>query len=635
VVWPAGGLALAAAGSRSATATPPLRELKLNASSVAAFADRELPAALHAGKIPGAVFVVVRGDQVLCAKAYGVADLKTGRPVSVEQTLFRAASISKILTAAAALQLVHAHKLRLHQDVNDYLKHFHIAPAFGAPVTLFNLLTHSSGFDECQFGYAARTAAEKLSLRDYLTRFQPARVRPPGLFSVYDNYGFTLAGYLVQRAAGVPFADYVRRQLLAPLDMDHSSFSPGTRLRQRLATGYWLDAGTPRPYRQHYINITPAAGLCTTAADMSDFLVALLADRRPDGAKMFPAGILQELQTAQFVARPDVSERCYGFNQITLAGRSALRQPGQWPGFNSLLLLFPQKKCGLFLAYNLCDYERLDHRLSRQFAETFIPPDAPALAPEAAPPAGATPSDLAALAGCYLSSRSAHESPALNFPREIEVSPGPAGSLEINGQCYRELAPLEFAKGETHDSPAGGAGPRLAFYQAGDGEITHLITESGTYRRASWLEGRQGRRFLLSLVTAVFVSAILLWPLLFLLRQISSGPNPQPASHLARAACGMALAACGLALWFEAAFALAESRLQPFADFYGLPPSIHALLWALPVLLALTIGLAVFGVVAWCRRWWHPVQRVHYTLVTAACALFLYFFFSRHLLFAG
>ncbi len=357
------------------TATPVTQEL--NSNSVVAFASAAIPTAMRQGQIPGAVFVVVRGDQVLCEEAFGVSNLKTRRPVSVNRTLFRVASLSKIFTAASALELAHDGRLDLHRNVNSYLTQLHIAPAFGQPITMADLLTHSSGFDVCRFGYAAPSAADRLTLRDYLIQHEPARVRPPALFSVYDNYGFALAGYLVQKISGIPFAAYVQDEILAPLDMWHSSFSPDARLRPELATGYWLDGETPRACRPGYINIIPSAGLCTTASDMSRFLIALLANRSPDGAEFFPAAVIRGLETRQFTANPELPGRCDGFDRVTIAGRPALRQSGQWPGFNAVLLLFPKEHCGLFLAYNLCDYLTMGRRISRQFTEEFVPPVPP------------------------------------------------------------------------------------------------------------------------------------------------------------------------------------------------------------------------------------------------------------------
>ncbi|MCB1126907.1 MAG: beta-lactamase family protein, partial [Verrucomicrobiae bacterium] len=159
----------------------------LSRSEIAAFADSVIPTALETSSIPGAAVSVVQDGRVLLQRGYGLADVDEKRPVSANETRFRVASISKILTAAAALRLAQSDRLDLHEDVNHVLQRFVIAPAYDEPITLHDLLTHTSGFDVCWLGYAARSPADHLSLRDYLSCFQPQRLRPPGSFSTYDN----------------------------------------------------------------------------------------------------------------------------------------------------------------------------------------------------------------------------------------------------------------------------------------------------------------------------------------------------------------------------------------------------------------------------------------------------------------
>lgn len=608
----------------------------LNSNSVCAFADAEFPSQMRQGKIPGAVFVVVKDGQVICEKAYGIADLQTRQAVSADETLFRVASISKIFTAASALQLVRAHRLNLHTNVNHYLTGFQIARAFGEPVTLFDLLTHSGGFDDCDFDYASHSAASRLSLRSYLALHQPARVRPPGRFRVYDNYGFALAGYLVQKASGVPFADYVERQILAPLDMDHSSFAPDKSLRTHLAAGYWLDDGTPRACRRSYVNIVPAAGLCATADDMSKFLAALLTGRQPDGKRIFPPGVIAGLETPQLISNPDLPGQCFGFNGISLAGRSALRQSGQWPGFNSVLLLFPQQHCGIFMAYNLCDYWRMEQKISRRFVEKFIPPDSGMSVAEK--PDSPVEDSFASLSGIYLSARHAKESPEINPPREMNVTATPNGGIEVNGQPYQEIEPLVFEKKGTSRAADAPFGSRIAFELGRDGAVTRLLTQSDAYRRAPWIESTEGNTFLLDVVSIIFLSAVMLWPLMALVRLDFQNFSLRRAGEVAWRQINFsfvaritAFAACVLALWFEISFALARHDLKPFAELYGFPSAIKRLLWVLPVLSIFCGAMMLISIGAWRKRIWRPAHRLHYTLLAGALAVFLYIFYSHHL----
>lgn len=608
----------------------------INRNSVSAFADAAIPPAMRNGKIPGAVLVVVRGDQVICEKAFGVTDLKSRARVSPDLTLFRVASISKILTAASVLQLANAHRLDLQCNVNDYLSRFQVRRAFGEPVTIADLLTHTAGFDDCQFGYAAHTAADQLSLADYLAKYEPARVRPPGLFSVYDNYGFTLAGYVVQKISGMPFADFVQDQILDPLHMDHSSFRPDAAQRRQLATGYWRDGDTPIAFRPDYVNITPAAGFCTTASDMADLLVALLADQRPHGGQMFAPTVIRGLETRQFAAGPKVLGRCYGFNRVCVGGRTALRQTGQWPGFNSVLLLFPKAHCGLFMAYNLCDNQRMTQTICRLFAEQFIPADADT---DARQPVVTARNSISSFTGYYLSERAPHDIPSLGFSREIEVTQSSAGELKIDGALYRAIGPRSFER-IAIPGPDGAPGGRRVMFLAGDGTV-HLITQGGAYRRVDWLASTQGRLFLLRMATLVFVSVLVLWPLTAFMRLVFSQAPRNPGTRLGRiftfslTAHATAFSACLLALWFEVCFLLVQWRLKPFAIYYGFPAPVQRLLWALPALALFTVALAAFCTFAWRRRLWHPARRFHYTLLVAALVIFLYAFCSLHLFEAG
>lgn len=619
------GLTILAA---DAAETSPLNSIDLNMESVSAFANATIAPSMRDGKIPGAVFVVVRGNKVIFEKAFGVADLKTQAPVSVEDTLFRVASISKILTTVCVLQLASTRQLNLHTNVNTYLNRFQIAPAFGKPVTIADLMTHSAGFDNCQFGYAAHTAADKLSLGDYLAGHQPARVRPPGLFSVYGNYGYTLAGYLVQKVSGVPFADYARAQIFEPLGMTHSSFFPTGDLRRQLSTGYSLEGEFPRSVPRDYVNITPAAGLCTSASDMADFLIALVANQQPDGRQMFRDTVLRGLETQQFAAGPQMPGRCYGFNRVSLAGRTALRQSGQWPGFNSVLLLFPKANCGVFLAYNLCDYFRMGQSVSLQFAERFIPPS---VNRSGATP-GPTANSIRPLLGSYLSARAPHETPTLGFPKEIEVTRSSAGDLEIDGEAYRAIGPRVFEEIETNRT----AGRRVMFL--GDDGAIHLITQGAAYRRVGWVESRSGRLFLLQVSTCTFLSVLVLWPIMafaqFLSKNAgaSAGVSRRSLPGFSSVARATAFATCVLALWFEISFAFAKQRLQPFAMFYGFPDPLKHLLWALPVLIFFLTVLLLFCILAWRRRTWHLAHRLHYTLLVVGLGLFVYHVCSLHLL---
>src|SRR5271165_6740487 len=118
----------------------------LTATDVEAWLDGLMPTALHTAQTPGAVVVIVKDGQILLEKGYGYADLKKHLPVDPRNTLFRPGSTSKLFTWTAVMQLVEQGKLDLDADVNKYLD-FQIPATFGKPLTLRNIMTHTSGFE--------------------------------------------------------------------------------------------------------------------------------------------------------------------------------------------------------------------------------------------------------------------------------------------------------------------------------------------------------------------------------------------------------------------------------------------------------------------------------------------------------
>jgi CubicO group peptidase (beta-lactamase class C family) len=177
------GLRLLPVGQAS---TPPTSASDANAGGpidpqeLEAFLDRLVPALLSQHQIPGARLAVVTEDTLLVAKGYGYADLTTGRRFAADQTLLRIGSTGKLVTWTAVMQLVEQGRLDLDTNVNAYLEGFQIPATFPQPVTLRHLLSHTAGFEERTLGSLARSAADLLTLREYVQAYRPERVRPPG-----------------------------------------------------------------------------------------------------------------------------------------------------------------------------------------------------------------------------------------------------------------------------------------------------------------------------------------------------------------------------------------------------------------------------------------------------------------------
>src|SRR5262245_59674944 len=249
---------------------------ELTATDVEAFLDGVLPLQLKSADIAGATVAVIKDGKLLFAHGYGYADVKQKKPVSAQETLFRPGSISKLFTWTAVMQLFEQGKLDLDRDINEYLD-YKIPDAFGKPITLKNILTHTPGFEE-QIKDLFETKPSTPNLGQYLKTHIPKRIYPPGTVPAYSNYATAVAGYIVERVSGRPFEQYVDENILKPLKMTHSMFAQPlpSNLAPLMSGGYRLGSDSAGPFE--IVNPFPAGSLSSSAADMAQFMMAHLQD---------------------------------------------------------------------------------------------------------------------------------------------------------------------------------------------------------------------------------------------------------------------------------------------------------------------------------------------------------------------
>jgi len=196
----------------------------LTAADLGAFFDGILQTQLAQRDTAGAVVAVVHGRQVLFARGYGYSDMESGKGVSVEETLFRAGSISKTLIWTAVMQLWEQGRIRLDADINDYLD-FYVPAPFYVPVTMLHLMSHTAGWEEELKDSMTNSLTGLMSLEDYVHHNLPRQIFQPGTVPAYSNYGADLAAYIVQRISGQPFERYIDDHIFQPLNMSLSSFA--------------------------------------------------------------------------------------------------------------------------------------------------------------------------------------------------------------------------------------------------------------------------------------------------------------------------------------------------------------------------------------------------------------------------
>jgi len=405
----------------------PVAAHELTEADAGAWLDGLLPYVLAKNDLAGAMVAIVKDGHLLVARGYGYADVAKQAPIDPATTLFRPGSISKLFTWTAVMQLVEQGKLDLDHDVNEYLD-FTIPPAFGKPVTLRNLMTHTPGFEEAVKSMLVDDPALQRSNEAWLKQWIPARVFPPGEVPAYSNYGAGLAGYIVERVSHMPFDDFMDAHLLRPLAMEHATFRqplPET-LRADMAVSYGKASGPAHAFE--LVNVAPAGGLSVSAVDMAHFMIAHLQQGRLGDAQILRPDTAIAMHAFEQRAIPALAPMALGFYHLQRNGRRVIAHGGDTQWFHSQLELYLDEGVGLFFSVDGDTSSGLRKHLSEAFAARYFP--APA---SARPPTLPTAREHGALvAGHYVSSRSSFTT-LLSGARlsQIHVEVDDAGELEV------------------------------------------------------------------------------------------------------------------------------------------------------------------------------------------------------------
>jgi len=309
--------------------------------------------------LPGLTLAVVHDQELVWVKGFGQADLDKKTPAS-PSTIYRIASISKLFTAVAVLQLRDQGKLKLDDPVEKYLPWFKVKTphADAQPITVRQLLMHTSGLPrEAAFPYWTDF---KFPSRKEMIDALPAQeaVYPPDTQWKYSNLGLALAGEIVVAVSGQTFEDYVQKHIFDPLGMKSSSVSLPEAHKARLATGYGrrLPDGKReiRPFTDAQ-GIAPAAGLATTAEDLARFVSLQFRDGPAGSSQILKGSTLREMHRVHWLLPDWKSGRGLGFHIIHRDDGDLVGHGGWVAGYQSSVYFRPKDKVAVIALYNADD----------------------------------------------------------------------------------------------------------------------------------------------------------------------------------------------------------------------------------------------------------------------------------------
>ena len=312
--------------------------------------------------VPSISIALVRGNAIVWKAAFGYANVRTKTPATPE-TIYNAASTFKSVTATALMQLAGQGKFKLDDPVNRYLGEFGVKDRIQSdkPVTFTHVLSHWSGLTSWPGrGEATMKPIWSRELPETLEQVVPQlySIRPPETKFEYNNYGYGLAGLLLERISGEAYEKYVCEHVLKPLGVTtpHPVY-PSPEMVELMALPYDIGTnGRPQPAPQVLTDVYPAGGTAyLTAEDMARFLGAHVNGGVFQGQRVLSEASVKEMHEPRFGGN-------YGFGlriRKMANGHTLIRHTGRMPGMCSMMMGDVDAHVGVYYMANASD-DRFD-----------------------------------------------------------------------------------------------------------------------------------------------------------------------------------------------------------------------------------------------------------------------------------
>lgn len=317
----------------------------------------------YTGTVPGASVLVVENDQVVFRGTYGLADLETKEPVT-GATNFRLASVSKQFTAAAIGILVKREQLSYQDRISEYLPDL---PAYADPITIRQLLTHSSGLPDYE-DLIAEDATEQLNDADVLHLIERTTrpLFPAGSQYRYSNTGYVFLGLIAEKVTGEKFAQVLKQEIFEPLEMSRTvAYEPGFSIIEHRAYGHSKQG---KDWVRRDQSITSATlgdgGIYSSIEDLARWNDEL------DHGRIIDTDTLR-LAFTPAVATDDPNVH-YGFGWRISRYRDlrTLWHSGETAGFRNVIIRFPDRHLTVIVLTNRDDPE--PHSTALQIADLYL-----------------------------------------------------------------------------------------------------------------------------------------------------------------------------------------------------------------------------------------------------------------------
>ncbi|HVT60434.1 MAG TPA: serine hydrolase domain-containing protein [Thermoanaerobaculia bacterium] len=400
---------------------------------------------------PGCVVAVARAGRIVYQQGFGMASLTYGVRNTAE-TIFSVASISKQFTAMSVALLAEDGKLALDDDIRKFLPEM---PAYERPITIRNLIGHTSGLRDYQLvRFLAGVPNERLSVRtvyELLAR-QRHTSFPPDTRFVYSNANYVLLRLIVERVSGQGLREFAAERIFKPLGMTHTTWSEdAAAVVPGRDTGYEGDLAVGfRVVREG--TLMGSGGLLTTVGDLvlwdRNFDDNRLGRRRPE--------LIRQAVTSGTLADGRATGYGFGLFLDDYRGHQIVWHAGGGPGQVADVVRFPAEKLSIFCLCNgTIDSRTLSRRVADLYLDAAAAPDRSA--PRRAPAPAAAPERPAVPGRSAAASSAAKGVAAQDVPPAVELPPA---DLARRAGEYRNTATGTIVRAAVETG-------RLVFYVGG------------------------------------------------------------------------------------------------------------------------------------------------------------------------
>ena len=313
--------------------------------------DMWIKAQVDYQKLPSVSVAVVKDQETIWSKAYGVANIEMKTPAS-PATLYSICSISKLFTSVAIMQLYDAGKLRLDDEIQSLLPKYNLKQQYkdSGPITIRSLLTHSSGLPrESDFPYWTGPDFPFPTQEQLYSKLGDQQTLYPASTNFqYSNLGMSLLGEVVEKVSGKTYARYVEENILAPLKLNNTRpFLPKDEWGKKLAIGYGAIKRDGSRDKVNFFDtrgVSAAAGFSSNVEDLARFASWQLRLLNGENPELLKPSTLKEMQRVQWMDPDWRTSWGLGFSVFQQDNVTLVGHGGSCPGYRSTLQVHPKEK---------------------------------------------------------------------------------------------------------------------------------------------------------------------------------------------------------------------------------------------------------------------------------------------------